>query len=117
MQHRERLQVQCLCCMQVNQRYEFTETLEFKEELMAPDADLSVKQVYKLFSVLVHSGASGGGHYYAYIRASDGKWYKFDDEQVTQVEQAEAIEQQFGDEAPVQPGVLCLGPVRPGCSV
>eukprot|EP00892_Ulva_mutabilis_P002888 jgi/Ulvmu1/125/UM001_0129.1 len=90
----------------VNKRYEFTETLEFKEELMAPDADLSVKQVYKLFSVLVHSGKYEGGYYYAYIRASDGKWYKFDDETVIQVEQAEAIDQQFGDDAiaPMQPG-------------
>lgn len=90
--------------VQVNQRYEFTETLEFKPELMAPDADLSIKQVYKLFSVLVHSGASGGGHYYAYIRAGDGKWYKFDDETVTQVEQVEAIDHQFGDEINAQPG-------------
>jgi hypothetical protein len=85
--------------MQVNSRYEFYETLEFKPHHMAPTSDKSVAPKYRLYAVLVHSGASQGGHYYAYIRPSAKEWYKFDDETVTQVDEKEAIEQQYGGDA------------------
>lgn len=43
---------------------------------------------YALYAVLVHSGGSYGGHYFAYI--SDGfSWYRFDDATVTKVSKAE----------------------------
>ena len=32
------------------------------------DADKSVRNLYQLHSVLVHSGGVHGGHYYAFIR-------------------------------------------------
>eukprot|EP01039_Chlorochromonas_danica_P010659 gene10659-11821_t len=39
---------------------------------------------YELEGVLVHAGIAQGGHYYAFLRnSSDGKWYRFDDEDVT----------------------------------
>ncbi|XP_053906447.1 uncharacterized protein LOC128849278 isoform X2 [Cuculus canorus] len=35
---------------------------------------------YKLYAVLVHSGYScHSGHYYCYVKASDGQWYKMND--------------------------------------
>lgn len=37
---------------------------------------------YKLRGVLVHSGQATGGHYFSYIRNDDGKWFKFDDNDV-----------------------------------
>ncbi|XP_071799117.1 ubiquitin carboxyl-terminal hydrolase 9X-like isoform X1 [Asterias amurensis] len=43
---------------------------------------------YRLVGVVVHSGQASGGHYYSYIlqRNGDlnGKWYKFDDGEVTE---------------------------------
>eukprot|EP01114_Cavostelium_apophysatum_P014260 TRINITY_DN3652_c0_g1_i1.p1 TRINITY_DN3652_c0_g1~~TRINITY_DN3652_c0_g1_i1.p1 ORF type:complete len:833 (+),score=222.03 TRINITY_DN3652_c0_g1_i1:169-2667(+) len=45
--------------------------------------------VYKLHSVLVHEGAAGVGHYYAYVKdhAKD-RWLKFNDASVTEVSEA-----------------------------
>ncbi|XP_069725233.1 ubiquitin carboxyl-terminal hydrolase 17-like protein 6 [Phaenicophaeus curvirostris] len=35
---------------------------------------------YELYAVLVHSGfSSHSGHYYCYMKASDGQWYKMND--------------------------------------
>lgn len=37
--------------------------------------------LYRLYAVLVHQGEkASSGHYYAYLRMHDGKWYKFNDE-------------------------------------
>ena len=35
--------------------------------------------IYHLQAVVIHSGKAGGGHYTAYVRASDGSWYYCDD--------------------------------------
>ncbi|GIY64550.1 ubiquitin carboxyl-terminal hydrolase 40 [Caerostris darwini] len=52
---------------------------------MAPYCHTDMKPeetVYELFSVLIHSGCSSGGHYHAYIRDVDclGKWQTHDEE-------------------------------------
>ena len=40
--------------------------------------------VYELFAILIHAGSAMGGHYYAYIKsAADGKWFNFNDSNVT----------------------------------
>ncbi|XP_041351651.1 ubiquitin carboxyl-terminal hydrolase 47-like [Gigantopelta aegis] len=42
--------------------------------------------VYELFSIMIHAGSAAGGHYYAYIKSfKDGKWYSFNDQQVTKI--------------------------------
>ena len=38
--------------------------------------------LYRLRGVVIHMGEAGGGHYYSLIRNDDGKWSKFDDEDV-----------------------------------
>ena len=71
--------------MQINDRYEFPDELDLDVEdgkFLAPEADRSVRNLYKLHSVLVHSGGIHGGHYYAYIRPATKQWLKFDDEKV-----------------------------------
>lgn len=40
-------------------------------------------QVFELESVICHQGNYGAGHYYSYCKR-DGKWYCFNDDQVTQ---------------------------------
>lgn len=74
-----------LCLLQINDRYEFPDELDLDVDngkFLAPEADRSVRNLYKLHSVLVHSGGVHGGHYYAYIRPASKQWLKFDDEKV-----------------------------------
>lgn len=56
---------------------------------------------YVLYGVLVHKGNSAtSGHYYSFINvsgeANKPSWYKFNDSQVTEVEESEAIEDNYG---------------------
>ena len=42
--------------------------------------------VYELYAVLVHSGSAIGGHYYAYNKSfEDGKWYNYNDSNVSEI--------------------------------
>ena len=71
--------------MQINDRYEFPDELDLDLEdgkWLSENADRSVRNLYKLHSVLVHSGGVHGGHYYAYIQPDQKRWLKFDDERV-----------------------------------
>lgn len=69
--------------MQINDRYEFPDELDLDAgdgRFLAADADRSVRNLYRLHSVLVHSGGVHGGHYYAFIRPDGKQWLKFDDD-------------------------------------
>lgn len=57
--------------VKINDRYEFPLQLDLDRDdgkYLAPDADRSIRNLYTLHSVLVHSGRVHGGHYYAFIR-------------------------------------------------
>ncbi|KAH7541842.1 hypothetical protein FEM48_Zijuj02G0010400 [Ziziphus jujuba var. spinosa] len=86
----------------INDRYEFPMQLDLDREngkYLSPDADRSVRNLYTLHSVLVHSGGVHGGHYYAFIRPTlSEQWYKFDDERVTKEDMKRALEEQYGGE-------------------
>ncbi|XP_024396662.1 ubiquitin C-terminal hydrolase 13 [Physcomitrium patens] len=88
--------------VKVNDRYEFPLQLDLDKydgKYLSPDADRSVRNLYSLHSVLVHSGGVQGGHYYAFIRPTlTNQWYKFDDEHVTKEETKRALEDQYGGE-------------------
>ena len=74
--------------MQINDRYEFPDQLDLDVEdgkFLSPDADRNVRNLYKLHSVLVHSGGVHGGHYFAYIRPSGKQWLRYDDERVSPI--------------------------------
>lgn len=79
----------------INDRYEFPRKMKLAkylhESVEIPDDGYQ----YELHSVLVHSGGVLGGHYFAYIRVN-GEWYKFDDEVVSSVSAAVAINGTFG---------------------
>ncbi|XP_062112310.1 ubiquitin C-terminal hydrolase 12 isoform X6 [Humulus lupulus] len=88
--------------VKINDRYEFPLQLDLDREngkYLSPDADRSVRNLYTLHSVLVHSGGVHGGHYYAFIRPTlTDQWYKFDDERVTKEDMKRALEEQYGGE-------------------
>ncbi|EFJ18164.1 hypothetical protein SELMODRAFT_113245, partial [Selaginella moellendorffii] len=88
--------------VKINDRYEFPLQLDLDKEngkYLSPDADRSVRNLYSLHSVLVHSGGVHGGHYYAFIRPTlSDQWYKFDDERVTKEETKRVLEEQYGGE-------------------
>lgn len=45
--------------------------------------------VYELYAISNHYGGLGGGHYSAYCKLTDGKWYHFDDSHVSPVNESE----------------------------
>jgi hypothetical protein len=57
---------------------------------------------YELFGVLVHSGTSAAGHYFAYLRTGGGRWHQFNDSSVREVAACDAVDANFGgpDAAP-----------------
>ncbi|GAB5364610.1 hypothetical protein AAMO2058_000984500 [Amorphochlora amoebiformis] len=43
---------------------------------------------YELYALLIHRGGASSGHYFAYIKSfEDGKWYCFDDNHVTKIDE------------------------------
>ncbi|KAK6126581.1 hypothetical protein DH2020_039692 [Rehmannia glutinosa] len=88
--------------VKINDRYEFPLELDLDRDngkYLSPEADRSVRNLYMLHSVLVHSGGVHGGHYYAFIRPTlSDQWYKFDDERVTKEDVKRALEEQYGGE-------------------
>ena len=53
--------------------------------------------VYDLYAILVHMGGAYGGHYYAFIKSfEDGKWYRFNDTIVDEVDPEEIPIKSFG---------------------
>lgn len=88
--------------VKINDHYEFPLELDLDREngkYLSPDADRSIRNLYTLHSVLVHSGGVHGGHYYAFIRPNlSDQWFKFDDERVTKEDKKNAMEEQYGGE-------------------
>lgn len=41
--------------------------------------------VYDLYGICNHSGGALGGHYWAYVKNANNKWYNFNDTQVTEI--------------------------------
>ncbi|KAI3866555.1 hypothetical protein MKX03_014826, partial [Papaver bracteatum] len=88
--------------VKINDRYEYPLHLDLDRECrkyLSPDADRSVRNLYTLHAVLVHSGGGNGGHYYAFIRPTlSEQWFKFNDERVTKEDTKWALEEQYGGE-------------------
>ncbi|KAK7393143.1 hypothetical protein VNO78_21621 [Psophocarpus tetragonolobus] len=91
--------------VKINDRYEFPLQLDLDRDngkYLSPEADKSIRNLYTLHSVLVHSSGVHGGHYYVYIRPTlSNQWFKFDDERVTKEDSKRALEEQYGGEEEV----------------
>ena len=78
----------------VNDKFIFYEQIELSKYV-----ENSENCKYQLFSILVHTGTTTGGHYFAYISPKlDGKWYKFNDDSVDNAILSQALEANFGGE-------------------
>ena len=53
--------------------------------LEVKESKLWWKENYELYGICNHSGGSQGGHYTAFIKNSNKKWYLFNDTMVTEV--------------------------------
>ncbi|KAI3856932.1 hypothetical protein MKX03_012340 [Papaver bracteatum] len=88
--------------VKINDRYEFPLQLDLDKEdgkYLSPDAYRSVRNLYTLYAVLVHSGGGHGGHYYAFIRPTvSEQWFKFNDKRVTKEDIKRVLEEQYGGE-------------------
>ena len=47
--------------------------------------------VYDLYGICNHSGGVMGGHYTSYIKNANGKWYHFNDTQVTEIDNLDSL--------------------------
>lgn len=89
--------------VKVNSRFEFPQTIDLSEYL-AKDADRSKSNVFDLYGVLVHSGTTYGGHYYAFLRTSTGpQWYQFNDSHVSAATLQQSIDENFGGSSSATP--------------
>ncbi|KAM3374314.1 ubiquitin C-terminal hydrolase 13 [Capsicum galapagoense] len=100
----------------INDRYEFPLQLDLDREngkYLSPEADKSVRNLYKLHSVLVHTGGTHGGHYYAFIRPTlSDQWYKFDDAIVTKEDAKRVLEEHGVEEELPQTNAYMLVYIR-----
>eukprot|EP00756_Hemistasia_phaeocysticola_P020588 Hpha_TRINITY_DN15726_c0_g3::TRINITY_DN15726_c0_g3_i1::g.40208::m.40208/K11855/USP36_42; ubiquitin carboxyl-terminal hydrolase 36/42 len=65
----------------LSQHIDFSERLDFR-----PFCSFQGDHQYRLYGVVVHQGYSlAFGHYYAYVRSCDGKWFCCDDSNVSEV--------------------------------
>jgi ubiquitin C-terminal hydrolase len=47
--------------------------------------------VYDLYGICNHSGSAEGGHYTSYVKTANGKWYHFNDTNVTEIKKLEDL--------------------------
>jgi ubiquitin C-terminal hydrolase len=47
--------------------------------------------MYDLYGICNHVGGTMGGHYTAYIKNSNGKWYHFNDTVVSEIQESHII--------------------------
>ena len=86
--------------LKVNDRFEFPFEIDLGE-FLDETADRTEPWKYELYSVLVHSGDTNGGHGFALIKLDrQSRWFKFDDNWVTPATELEVLEENYGGEPP-----------------
>lgn len=50
-----------------------------------------LNSIYDLYGICNHSGGSGYGHYWAYCKNPNGKWYEFNDNQVNEINETDVV--------------------------
>lgn len=76
----------------INKTVQYQEYLDMRPFMSDKEGP---KEWYRLYAVLVHYGYScHSGHYYCYVRNSNGIWYSMNDSMVSQVSKATVLSQQ-----------------------
>ncbi|KNE90055.1 hypothetical protein PSTG_16500 [Puccinia striiformis f. sp. tritici PST-78] len=72
----------------INKRVNFEDSLDLKPA-MSNESDITG---YKLYAVVCHRGQSNkSGHYYAHVKASNGKWYVADDSTIESISDSRTV--------------------------
>ncbi|KFH73362.1 ubiquitin thiolesterase [Podila verticillata NRRL 6337] len=86
--------------VKINDRHEFPLEIDLAEFVAEGEEKRKAGSHgfnYTLHGVLVHSGDLHGGHYFALLKPErDGKWFRFDDDRVTQVTLKEVLDENYG---------------------
>ena len=53
---------------------------------ISPYTDTNTKKVYRLQAVANHTGGLSGGHYFAYAKNANGKWYEYNDASIREIQ-------------------------------
>ena len=80
----------------INDYYEFP--LELDMNKYKSEINKNENNIYILKSIVVHMGNCENGHYYAFIKNKNGKWYEFNDTQVKPFDINLLNEETFGGE-------------------
>lgn len=85
----------------INSRFSFLKTLDLKGICDSENEVSKEDFLYDLQSVVVHVGEYGSGHYYAYVRPDiqSKKWFRYDDDRVTEVTFQDVQDDAFGGRA------------------
>lgn len=51
----------------------------------------SASYIYDLYGICNHHGESGGGHYTSYVKNQNGKWYCFNDNNISEIKEDDII--------------------------
>ena len=85
--------------VKINDYYEFPQILDMSKYVMEEKSNgNNDKNEFLLKSVIVHMGNTEQGHYYAFVRKEEDKWYQFNDTEVTPFDVNLLEEETFGGE-------------------
>ena len=79
----------------LNKYFEFPFQLNMKDYMIENHKEKCTE--YDLTGIVVHNGVSDFGHYYDLIKGPDNKWYKFNDENVTEFNEEYIPNEAFGN--------------------
>jgi hypothetical protein len=79
----------------LNKYFEFPFQLNMKDYMMESHTEECTE--YDLTGIVIHNGVSEFGHYYDLIKGPDNKWYKFNDENITNFKEEDIPNEAFGN--------------------
>ena len=88
----------------LNNYFEFPPELDMSEYIINSnnnknniENNISEKNIYELTGITIHYGVSDYGHYYDLIKASNNKWYVFNDTNIKEFPENDIPKEAFGE--------------------
>lgn len=99
--------------IKLNNRFEFPMDIDLQKYL-SPSANKSKLHKYLLHGVLVHDSCSGwDDHYFVFLKPEkDGRWVKFDDDQITSVSVEEVLDNSYSGKGSLSKSAYMLVYIR-----